>query len=61
MVGFRARLYAVFSFMKTEVGTLEQEVLLTLAVELPLIDCLCYILVSMESQSSKEDSFSWFR
>ena len=51
----------MFSFLKMEVGALEQEVLLKLAVELPLIDCLCYILVSMESQSSKEDSFSWFR
>lgn len=61
MVGFRARLCAVFSFLKMEVGALEQEVLLKLAVELPLIDCLCYVLVSMESQSSKEDSFSWFR
>lgn len=63
MVGFRAGLCAVF-FRKTEVGALEQEVVLTLAVELSV--CLsdgwpvlhsCFHV----SQSSKEDSFSWFR
>ena len=47
MVGFRAGLCAMFSFRKTELGALEQKVLLTGCGTVCLMGGLCCILVSM--------------